>query len=966
MPLSFSYGVLDTPRFSTVAAAFRHHAALRADAIATRDLSTQPPSQITYSELAPRSARLARKLEDLGVVPGHCVPPVTKSGSDMLAGIISVLSSRAQYVPLDGTVSDATLKFVLEQTRAHTVLALRSTRHRLSHIDESNVVGIRDLEHVDVTRQNVTNLVCQSHSDLGIAPGTQVGRVLNISFNTGKYSRVVVTAWEILCCLVNRGTLIPRGLGWRKALQEVDILVCAPSILAKYNPVHYPNIKVVATAGESSPQRLAGPWASHCTYYNCCGLSETIIVNIMHKHQTYQPLSIDAPTPNNNVPILIGDSQPTDIGEIGAMWASGLGVTRGYVGLSEKTAERYVHDPFLNDESKIYNTGDLCSWNVDGSVHILGRGNNIVKVRGFREEFNDAIASTNSCPAVNRAAALLTEGKFHGFLTPKGCDLGKMVDHVKSLQPYYALPTHSHLLDTFPMTVNGKIDKKALKARESLVEKSTPTEWKTSTEVVAFPKPAVISHSRSGSSTSSLTQFSYTSEESEATFVEESIDLEAAFPEKSQKKLVRGLRHRILIVYRLLFTLVGIFNIAAALAVILSGIQREWLSTVPAINLALAVLIRQDFIINALYTITCSIPKSWPLAIRSRCANIYHLGGVHSGAAISAGAWLLASNIGNVVCMTSKCSNWGHQSLAANIISWILLALFFAMFVMAYPSVRKAHHDLFEKTHRFVGWGMLGLFWAQVVLTNNDTKDLSTSLGSTCVKSASFWLLTVTTVSIALSWTFLRKAPVQAEFLSDHAIRLHFDDTVPVNGSFTRLSQHPLLEWHSFATIPAPEPANSRPRGYSLIISNAGDWTKSMIKEERTHIWTRGVPTCGVMRITTLFKRVILIATGSGIGPMLGHIQSPSCPIQLIWSTSRPEQTFGKDLCNVIKAQIPNAVIHDTKRFGRPDLVKMGYNLVQSFKAEAVIIISNEKVTKKVVYGLETRGVLAYGAIWDS
>ncbi|KAH6985429.1 hypothetical protein EDB80DRAFT_767922 [Ilyonectria destructans] len=474
------------------------------------------------------------------------------------------------------------------------------------------------------------------------------------------------------------------------------------------------------------------------------------------------------------------------------------------------------------------------------------------------------------------------------------------------------------------MTVNGKIDKKALRAGDSLAEKSSSTE-KTSTEVIAPPKPAVISHSQS---------------DSEATVVEESMDLEAAVPEKRQSKRMRGLRHRILIVYRRLFTLVGIFNIAAALAIILSGIQREWLGTVTAINLALSVLIRQDFVINALYMITCSVPKSWSLAIRSRCAKIYHLGGVHSGTAISAGVWLLASNVGDV-------------SLAANIISWMLSALFFVMFLMAYPLVRKAHHNLFEKTHRFVGWAMLGLFWAQVVLTCNDSKDSSTFLGGACVRSASFWLLTVATASIALSWVFLQKVPVQAEVLSDHAVRLHFDYTVPVNGSFTRLSKRPLLEWHSFAIIPAPEPANSRPKGYSLV-------------RNLTHIWTRGVPTCGVMRITTLFNRVVLIATGSGIGPILGHIQSPSCPTQLIWSTSRPEQMFGEDLCNVIKAQIPDAVIHDTERFGRPDLVKMGYNLVQSFKAEAVIIIANEKITKKVVYGLETRGVPAYGAIWDS
>ncbi|KAJ4180065.1 hypothetical protein NW767_014493 [Fusarium falciforme] len=174
------------------------------------------------------------------------------------------------------------------------------------------------------------------------------------------------------------------------------------------------------------------------------------------------------------------------------------------------------------------------------------------------------------------------------------------------------------------------------------------------------------------------------------------------------------------------------------------------------------------------------------------------------------------------------------------------------------------------------------------------------------------------------------------------------------------------MEWHSFATIPALEAVNGRPKGYSIIVSNACDWTKSTIQDGPDHIWIRGVPTCGVMRIATLFNRVVLIATGSVIGPMLGHIQNPSGGIQLIWSTKQPEETFGEDLCRTVTERVPNATIHDTKKQGRPDLVKMGYNLAKSFKAEAVIIIANEKITKKVVYGLETRGVPAYGAIWDS
>ncbi|KAF7550327.1 hypothetical protein G7Z17_g5803 [Cylindrodendrum hubeiense] len=714
---------------------------------------------------------------------------------------------------------------------------------------------------VDVTHRNVTNLICQSPGDLGITPGTRVGQVLSISFD-----------------------------------------------------MDYPNIKVVATAGEPSSQRLADTWASHCTYYNCCGPTETTIVNTMHKHQPHQPLSIGTPTPNNNVYLLKNDDLPAEIGEVGIMWAGGLSVTRGYVALPEKTAEKYKLDPFKND----------------------------------------------------RATALLIDGEIHGFLTPRDCDLEMVVESVKKSQPYYGIPSQFHLLDSLPMTDNGKIDKKSLMADTTAVKWSPPICEKTSTGLIRHPEATLLGHSRSDSSASTLTQNSSASEKSDITVVGEDVDLEAALPEKRHRKHIRGLRYRALIIYRRLFTLVGIFNIAAAIALLFSGIQREWIGTITAINLATAVLIRQDFVINVLYTVACSVPKSWPLSIRTRCAKIYHLGGVHSGAAISAGAWLLAANIGDVVCMTSECTGWGHQSLGGKVISWMLSALFFVMFLLAWPSVRKTHHDLFEKTHRLVGWTMLGLFWAQVVVTCNDTKDSDISLGGACVRSASFWLLAVATTSVASSWVFLRKVPVQAEVLSDHAVRLHFDYTVPVNGSFTRLSKRPLLEWHSFATIPAPEAINGRPKGYSLVVSNAGDWTKSTIHQSPTHLWTRGLPTCGVMRIATLFNRVVLIATGSGIGPVLGHIQNPSCATQLIWSTSQPEKAFGHELCSVIKDKMPGSVIHDTKRLGRPDLVKMGFNLAKGFKAEAVIIIANEKITKKVVYGLETRGIPAYGAIWDS
>jgi hypothetical protein len=350
--------------------------------------------------------------------------------------------------------------------------------------------------------------------------------------------------------------------------------------------------------------------------------------------------------------------------------------------------------------------------------------------------------------------------------------------------------------------------------------------------------------------------------------------------------------------------------------------------------------------------------------MRKRFAKIYHLGGVHSGAGICATSWLLGSAIRSTAAYVQNKTN---DSMATLVVSWMLCVLCCGLVGFAHPTFRKKYHNQFERIHRFVGWTALALFWVRTMLSVRDVTPAGEDFGLALVKTPGFWMLGVATCSIASSWFWLRRVPVNAVPLSDHAIVLSFDYTVPVNGSFTRISKRPLLEWHSFATIPAPEPSTIADKaGYSLVVSNAGDWTKDCIRNPPTTLWVRGLPACGVMRIATLFNRIVVIATGSGIGPLLGHIAQPSCPTQLIWSTPNPEKTFGSKVLDTIYGSIPDAVIHDTKKLGRPDLVKMGYNLVKEFRAEAVIIIANEKITKKVVYGLETRGIPAYGAIWDS
>ncbi|TKA62810.1 hypothetical protein B0A49_11040 [Cryomyces minteri] len=193
----------------------------------------------------------------------------------------------------------------------------------------------------------------------------------------------------------------------------------------------------------------------------------------------------------------------------------------------------------------------------------------------------------------------------------------------------------------------------------------------------------------------------------------------------------------------------------------------------------------------------------------------------------------------------------------------------------------------------------------------------------------------------------MRSRKVRPEYLSEHAIRLHFDYARVGIGYALRLSDAPLKETHSFATIANPE----RQNGFSVVISNAGDWTKRIIQKPPDRLWVRGTPTIGVLRVALLFECVVIVATGSGIGPCLSLFNSkPDHPVRILWSTPNPEATYGKGIIDAVLRADPNAVIVDTRKTGRVDMVSLTYSLYEEANAEAVVIISNPSVTRKVVY----------------
>lgn len=454
-------------------------------------------------------------------------------------------------------------------------------------------------------------------------------------------------------------------------------------------------------------------------------------------------------------------------------------------------------------------------------------------------------------------------------------------------------------------------------------------------------------------------------------------DKEYQLPLKQHGRATRNLLYILFTVYRRLFSLVVLANLIIFVSVFLvkphsSAARLQNLATSASSNLLLAVLVRQEFFVNGLYRIAWFVPWSAPLRIRRLAARVYTYGGIHSGAAVSGTLWFL----GYVVLLTAEVQGHGDRDYTAVIIflAWLIQMLLVSILVFAYPSLRLRFHDRFETTHRFGGWIAIDLFWGLVILsTLNTSRATGISFGKLLISQPTFWNLSLMTFFIVLPWLHLRKWTFTAERLSAHAVRLHFNQTLPPC-SCLNLSTHPLLEWHPFATFPSPRNNDGSSAGGSMIVSAAGDWTRSVIASSNSNpnptFWTKGVPKTGVLSLSLLFRRVVFITTGSGIGPVLFSLLSPDRPvdqfIRVIWSTPSPRETFGAEIVNMVRSEDAGAIIIDTKKDGRRDLVKLALMTAKRERAEAVFVLSNKSVTTKIIYGLESRGVVAFGPIWDS
>ncbi|CUA69836.1 Palmitoyltransferase AKR1 [Rhizoctonia solani] len=374
-------------------------------------------------------------------------------------------------------------------------------------------------------------------------------------------------------------------------------------------------------------------------------------------------------------------------------------------------------------------------------------------------------------------------------------------------------------------------------------------------------------------------------------------------------------------------------------------------------NILAGVVVRNEIFGRLLYLVVNTLFAKWtPLWFRLAWTSILqNLGGIHSGCSVSAVGWLVY----NLVHLFRH-----HEDIAVGVLVMGIIVCLMIVFtcISAIPWIRNTHHNVFERNHRFLGWTAVIVLWIYIIVESGYRK----SRGSFSANSYAFahhqelWLTVFMTISVVLPWTYTRKVPIHVEIPSQKVAVIRFDRGIQ-QGLLGRISRTAILEYHAFGIISEGKNA----KYHYMVCGVQGDFTRALVNDVPTHIWTREVKFAGVGNASTLYRRGIRICTGTGIGAALSTcLQSDQW--FLIWIGSDVLKTFGPTIAELIERGVGDrAILWDTKKLGRPKTMELLAEQYHKWNAEVVMITSNWDGNQEMMQGCMQRGIPAFGTVWD-
>ncbi|MGM1058478.1 amino acid adenylation domain-containing protein [Saccharothrix sp. Mg75] len=482
---------------------------------------TAAGEHLTYAQLDARANRLAHRLRSLGARPGRLVGVSLDRGADLVVALLGVLKSGAGYVPLDPEQPVDRLAVMRADARVDVVISRgglvewpageRVTAVLLDQVDTDwpdtapePLAGPGDVAYViytsgstgrpkgvPVTHANVLRLLRSSAADFGFGPDDVWTLFHSYAFDFSVWElwgallhggRVVVvpfavsrSPWDFLNLLVTEGVTVLNQTpsAFRGLVDAVVEARTPPSSLA---------LRTVVLGAEAVDTTEVAPWFDHFgderpAVVNMYGITETTVHVTRRRLRAADVAAgarspIGVPLPDLRLYLLDRDLDPVPVGVVGQLYVSGPGLALGYLGRTVFTADRFGPDPYApRPGARMYRTGDLARRTPDGDLEFVGRADEQVKIRGHRIEPGEVEAALTGHPAVARAVVLARRAPGSGeqqlvaYAVPvadRRVDAADLRDHLGAVLPAYMVPAAFVLLERFPVTANGKVDRAAL------------------------------------------------------------------------------------------------------------------------------------------------------------------------------------------------------------------------------------------------------------------------------------------------------------------------------------------------------------------------------------------------------------------------------------------------------------------------------------------------------------------------
>ncbi|MGV9292403.1 amino acid adenylation domain-containing protein, partial [Streptomyces sp. NPDC003719] len=467
--------------------------------------------RITYDELNTGANRLARLLVERGAGPEHIVALALPRSPEMITALLAVLKAGAAYLPIDTGYPVERIRFMVQD--AHPTLVLTHTTTADIWGQDTPAVYLDDpalqarTATLDPTNPHTTPdpahpaYVIYTSGSTGTPKGVTVPHVAVVDYlrdtsrrypaaqgvallHTSLSFDLSITA--LFTPLVSGGRVVLAelrdGLGETAEIRALgcDFLKTTPSHLAMLEglPEELSPRQELLIGGEALYGETLRKWRDKhpdVTVMNVYGPTEASVNCTEYRIEPGDevpdgPIPIGRPMANTRVYVLDAGLRPVPPGVPGELYVAGVCLARGYLRRPGLTGERFVADPYGPAGSRMYRTGDLARWNSDGTLVFLGRADDQVKLRGFRIELGEIEVELTRHAQVARAAVVVREERegdrrLVGYVVPEtggSVDPAELRDHLAARLPEYMVPAVVVVLDALPLTVNEKLDRKAL------------------------------------------------------------------------------------------------------------------------------------------------------------------------------------------------------------------------------------------------------------------------------------------------------------------------------------------------------------------------------------------------------------------------------------------------------------------------------------------------------------------------